>query len=108
MRPSSCARKQKSRNRPPARKKQHLSRPALTRQRQPSESRDSMADTTGEAYIVLNVVNINLLLAGAVGVVRVAVVAVLVELEADALVALVAVGVGLIDLCVLGQLAVCF
>ena len=51
-----------------------------------------------------NVVNVDLLLAGLVF--RVGAVAVLVELEADALVALVAVGVGLVDLCVLGQLAV--
>jgi hypothetical protein len=53
-----------------------------------------------------NVVNVDLLLAGAGLVFRVGAVAVLVELEADALVALVAVGVGLVDLCVLGQLAV--
>jgi hypothetical protein len=53
-----------------------------------------------------NVVNVDLLLAGARLVFRVGAVAVLVELEADALVALVAVGVGLVDLCVLGQLAV--
>lgn len=55
-----------------------------------------------------NVVNINLLLAGAVGLVRIAVVAVLVELETDALVALVAVRVGLVDLCVFGEFAVGF
>lgn len=55
----------------------------------------------------LNVVNVNLLLA-TLGVVRVAVVTVLVELEANALVALVAVGIGLVDLCVLGQFAVGF
>lgn len=55
-----------------------------------------------------NVVNVNLLLARAVSLVRVGVVAVLVELEADALVALVAVRVGLVDLCVLGELAVGF
>jgi hypothetical protein len=54
-----------------------------------------------------NVVNVNLLLAGTASLVfRVGAVAVLVELEADALVALVAVRVGLVDLCVLGQLAV--
>jgi hypothetical protein len=55
-----------------------------------------------------NVVNVDLLLAGAVSIVAVRVVAVLVELEADALVTLVAVCVGLVDLCVLGQLAVGF
>jgi hypothetical protein len=55
----------------------------------------------------LDIVDINLLLA-TLGLVRVAVVAVLVELETDALVALVAVGVGLVDLCVLGEFAVCF
>ena len=55
-----------------------------------------------------NVVNINLLLAGAVGLVRIAVVAVLVELETDALVALVAVRVCLVDLCVFGEFAVSF
>jgi hypothetical protein len=53
-----------------------------------------------------NVVDVDLLLASASLVFRVGAVAVLVELEADALVALVAVGVGLVDLCVLGQLAV--
>lgn len=56
----------------------------------------------------LNIVDVNLLLARAIGLVRVAVVAVLVELEANALVALVAVCVGLVDLCVLGELAVGF
>jgi len=55
-----------------------------------------------------NVVNINLLLASAVSLVRIAVVAVLVELETDALVALVAVCVGLVDLCVFGEFAVGF
>lgn len=53
-----------------------------------------------------NVVNINLLLASAVGLIRIAVVAVLVELETDALVALVAVGVCLVNLCVFGEFAV--
>lgn len=57
---------------------------------------------------LLDVVNIDLLLAGAVGFIRVAVVAVLVELEADALVALVSVCVRLVDLRVLGQFAVSF
>jgi hypothetical protein len=56
----------------------------------------------------LDVVNVNLLLAGAVALVRRVGVAVLVELETDALVALVAVCVGLVDLCVLGELAVGF
>jgi hypothetical protein len=57
----------------------------------------------------LDVVDINLLLlAAALLLGRVAVVAVLVELEADALVALVAVRVRLVDLCVLGELAVGF
>lgn len=55
----------------------------------------------------LNIVDINLLL-GAIGLVRVAVVAVLVEFEANALVALVAVCVGLVDLCVLREFAVGF
>ena len=55
-----------------------------------------------------NVVNVNLLLAGTVGLVRVAVVAVLVKLEPDTLVALVAVCIGLVDLCVLGELTVGF
>ena len=55
----------------------------------------------------LNVVNVNLLLAS-LGLVRVAVVAVLVEFEADALVALVAVCIGLVDLCVFGEFAVGF
>jgi hypothetical protein len=50
----------------------------------------------------LDIIDINLLLGAALGLVRVAVVAVLVELETDALVALVAVGVGLVDLCVFG------
>jgi hypothetical protein len=53
----------------------------------------------------LDVVNVEIL---AVLVVTVlAVVTVLVEFEANALVALVAVRIGLVDLCVLGQLAVC-
>lgn len=56
----------------------------------------------------LDVVDVDLLLAGAVSLVRRVRVAVLVELEADALVALVAVCVGLVDLCVLGELAVGF
>jgi hypothetical protein len=45
----------------------------------------------------LDIIDINLLLGAALGLVRVAVVAVLVELETDAL-----VGVGLVDLCVFG------
>ena len=94
-------------NHPPARKKQHLSSPApATAKQQPqSKSRDSMADLRAPPS---NVVNIYLLLAGAVCLVRVAVVAVLVELETDALVALVAVCVGLVDLCVFGEFAVGF
>jgi hypothetical protein len=56
----------------------------------------------------LDIVDINLLLGAALGLVRVAVVAVLVELETNALVALVAVGVGLVDLCVFGEFAVGF
>ncbi len=56
----------------------------------------------------LDVVNVNLLLASAVSIVFGVGVAVLVELETDALVALIAVGVCLVDLCVLGQLAVGF
>jgi hypothetical protein len=55
----------------------------------------------------LDIIDINLLLA-ALSLVRVALVTVLVELEADALVALVAVGVGLVDLCVFGEFAVGF
>jgi len=55
-----------------------------------------------------NVVDVNLLLAGTISLVRVAVVAVLVKLEPDTLVALVAICVGLVDLCVLGELAVGF
>jgi hypothetical protein len=55
----------------------------------------------------LDIIDVNLLLA-ALGLVRIAVIAVLVELEADALVALVAVGIGLVDLCVLGEFAVGF
>lgn len=77
--------------RPPARKKQHLSRP--------TRSRDSMADPSGGSS---NIVDVDLLLACAIGLVAVAVVAILVELEADTLVALVAVGVCLVDLRVLG------
>ena len=92
---------------PPARKKQHLSSPApATAKQQPrSKSRDSMADLCTSPS---NVVNINLLLAGTVSLVRVTVVAVLVELETDALVALIAVGVCLVDLCVFRELAVGF
>ena len=56
----------------------------------------------------LDVVDVDLLLAGAVSLVRRVRVAVLVELEANALVSLVAVCVGLVDLCVLGELAVGF
>jgi hypothetical protein len=56
----------------------------------------------------LDVVNVEFLLAAALGIARVAVVAVLIELEADALVALVAVRVCLVDLCVLGEFAVGF
>ena len=94
-------------NHPPARKKQHLSSPApATAKQQPqSRSRDSMADLRTSPS---NVVNINLLLASAVSLVRIAVVAVLVELETDALVALVAVRVCLVDLCVFGEFAVGF
>lgn len=94
-------------NHPPARKKQHLSSPApATAKQQPrSKSRDSMADLNSSPS---NVVNVNLLLAGTVGLVRVAVVAILVELKTDTLVALVAVGVCLVDLCVFWELAVCF
>lgn len=55
----------------------------------------------------LDVVNVNLLLA-TLSLIRVAVVAVLVELEADALVALVAVGIRLVDLCVFREFAVGF
>lgn len=51
----------------------------------------------------LDVVDVELL---ALVVAVVAVIAVLVELETDALVALVAVRIGLVDLCVLGKLAV--
>jgi hypothetical protein len=94
-------------NHPPARKKQHLSSPApATAEQQPrSKSRDSMADLSTSPS---NVVNINLLLAGTISLIRVAVVAVLVELETDALVALVAVGICLVDLCVFGKFAVGF
>ena len=67
-----------------------------------------MADMADMWWSRSDVVNVDFLLAGAVGLVRVAVVAVLVKLEADALVALVAVGVCLVDLCVLGELAVGF
>lgn len=87
---------------PPARKKQHLSSSAL---------HDTAAETAWRSSSVstfrLDVVNVNVLLA-AVGLVAAIRVAVLVELEADALVALVAVRVGLVDLCVLGELAVGF
>tara|TARA_R110002003_G_scaffold9_14_gene477 strand:- start:18364 stop:18555 length:192 start_codon:yes stop_codon:yes gene_type:complete len=55
----------------------------------------------------LDIIDVNLLLA-ALGLVGIAVIAVLVELETDALVALVAVGIGLVDLCVLGEFAVGF
>lgn len=55
----------------------------------------------------LNVVDVDFLFATRL-LFRFAVVAVLVELEADALVALVAVRVCLVDLCVLGKLAVGF
>jgi hypothetical protein len=56
----------------------------------------------------LDIVDINLLLARAISLRRVAVIAVLVELEANALVALVAICVCLVDLCVLGEFAVGF
>ena len=56
----------------------------------------------------LDVVDVDLLLAGAVGLVLRVRVAVLVELETDALVALVAVRVCLVDLCVFGEFAVGF
>lgn len=56
----------------------------------------------------LDIVDIDLLLAGAVSLRGVAVVSVLIELEADALVTLVAVCVRLVDLCVLGKFAVGF
>jgi hypothetical protein len=65
-----------------------------------------MAESSCPSF--LDIVDINILLAGAVSLVRVAVVAVLVELEANALVALVAIRVGLVDLCVLGEFAVGF
>ena len=55
-----------------------------------------------------DIFNVNFLLARAVGIVGVAVVTVLVEFEANTLVALVAVRVGLVNLCVLGQLAIGF
>jgi hypothetical protein len=67
-----------------------------------------MADLSSHHSPRLDVVDVDLLLAGAVGFVRVAVVSVLVKLEADALVALVAVGVGLVDLCVFRKFAVGF
>ena len=79
-------------------------------------NRDSMAEpsvpipnisNTPESW-PLDVVDVDLLLAGAVSLVRRVRVAVLVELEANALVSLVAVCVGLVDLCVLGELAVGF
>jgi hypothetical protein len=57
-------------------------------------------------HLPSNIVDIELL--AVVAVFRVAVVAVLVELEADALVALVAVRVGFVDLCVFGEFAVGF
>jgi hypothetical protein len=53
----------------------------------------------------LDVVNVEILAVLVVAVL--AVVTVLVEFETDALVALVTVRVGLVDLCVLGQFAVC-
>jgi len=56
----------------------------------------------------LDIVDINVLLAGAISLVRVAIIAVLVELEANTLVALVAICVCLVDLCVLGEFAVGF
>jgi hypothetical protein len=79
--------------------------PTTAKQQPRSKSRDSMADLNPSPS---NVVNVNLLLAGTVGLVRVAVVAILVELETDTLVALVAVGVCLVDLCVFRELAVGF
>jgi len=56
----------------------------------------------------LDIVDINLLLLAVDLVARVAVVTVFVKLEANALVALVAVRVGFVDLCVLGEFAVGF
>lgn len=92
---------------PPARKKQHLSSSAPCATQQPRQHGGTLCPRA-DAPHALDVVNVNLLLAGAVLVFRVGVVAVLVELEADALVALVAVRVCLVDLCVFGQLAVRF
>lgn len=89
---------------PPARKKQHLSSSALRNTAAETAWRSSSVSTR----LRLDVVNVNVLLACAVGLVAAVRVAVLVELEADALVALVAVRVGLVDLCVLGELAVGF
>jgi len=71
--------------------------------RRTGKSQNSMADPIHHPS---NIVDIKLLLLAVFRVVRV--VAVLVELEADALVALVAVRVGLVDLCVFGELAVGF
>lgn len=112
---------------PPARKKQHLSSSALHytaaetawRNRSPCNTviyrrlssnhhRTSTCPKASEFESRLDVVDVNLLLAGAVSLVAAVRVAVLVELEADALVTLVAVRVGLVDLCVLGKLAVGF
>jgi hypothetical protein len=56
----------------------------------------------------LDVVDVEVLLVFAVSLVRVALVAVLVELEADALVAHLAVRVRLVDLGVFGEFAVGF
>lgn len=74
-------------------------------------SQDSMAEPNllhRPRSNTLDVVNVDLLLAGAGAIVLfgVGVVAVLVELETNTLVALVAVRVCLVDLCVLGELAV--
>jgi hypothetical protein len=90
----------------PLARKQHLSSPA------PRHAEKARAETAWRTLIdssYSNVVDVNLLLsAGALVLVRIAVVAVFVELEADALVALVAVRVRLVDLCVLGEFAVGF
>lgn len=74
-------------------------------------SQDSMAEPNvvdPHSAHISDVVNVNLLLTCAIGLVLGFRVAVLVELKADTLVALVAVCVGLVDLCVLGELAVGF
>jgi hypothetical protein len=90
----------------PLARKQHLSSPA------PRHAEKARAETAWRTLIpsrASNVVNVNLLLgAGGLILVRVAVVAVLVELEADALVAHLAVRVRLVDLCVFGEFAVGF